>query len=34
MSNRVKIADLKFDPENARVRTAKGEERKPITRKG
>ena len=25
MSKRVKIADLKFDPENARVRTAKGE---------
>lgn len=25
MSKKVKIADLKFDPENARVRTAKGE---------
>ena len=25
MSKRLKIADLKFDPQNARVRTAKGE---------
>lgn len=25
MSNRIKISDLRFDPENARVRTAKGE---------